>query len=52
MSQLKRALEKKMYKQFKAADLNDEEMQARLATIVTKLKEKRRLAKEKARLYR
>lgn len=52
MSQLKKALEKRLNKEFERAKINDQDMVDMVKRSVARIKEKRRLVKEKGKLYR
>lgn len=52
MSQLKKALEKKLQKQHMAIGFSDDDMYGLIEKSAARIKEKRRLAKEKAKMHR
>lgn len=52
MSQLKKALQKKIEKQFQSGNLSPEVIKVITRDVAAKLKEKRRLANNKAKMYR
>jgi len=52
MSQLKKALMKKIDKQFQSGNISPEEIKYMTEKAALNLKEKRRLANDKARMYR